>query len=148
MDLAFRFTPEQETHLSDNPPAPTPAPGPAARPVADQLAEAQSALRARDVELAVYKTAGTAGVDAAALLDSRSFMAKVDGLDHTAETYSTDMAALITEAAADSRFAAQAAPAAPARSGPDVHGTPEPAKHPDQMSVDELREARAKRRTL
>ncbi|MCD0446465.1 hypothetical protein LO763_22880 [Glycomyces sp. A-F 0318] len=130
--------------MTDTPPAPQ-APPPA---IADQLAEAQSALRARDVELAVYKTAGNTGADAAALLDSRSFMARVDGLDPAAESYATDLATLITEAGADPRFTAPAVPAAPAQSGPDVTGTAEPAKRPDQMSVDELREARTARRKL
>lgn len=132
---------------SPEPPPPAVPSAPPARPVADQLAETQAALRARDVELAVYKNAGTAGVDAAALLDSRAFMAKVDSLDHGAESYATDLAALIGEAATDPRFTPQAPPA-PVQSGPDVTGTAEPAKRADQMSVDELREARAKRRTL
>lgn len=134
--------------MSDAPP-PAPAPtGTPAAPGGPDIAAVQAQLRARDVELAVYKNAGSAGVDAAALLDSRSFMSRVDALDHAAESYPTDLAALITEASGDPRFAGQAAPAAPAQSGPDVHGTPDPAKRPDQMSVDELREARAKRRTL
>ncbi|WP_205327574.1 hypothetical protein [Glycomyces sp. YM15] len=130
-----------------------PAPGPATPPTsalsaADALAKAESALRARDVELAVYKNAGNAGLDAAALLDSRSFMDRVNGLDHATESYQSDLAALIGEAATDPRFTTGQAAQVPVQSGPDVTGTAEPAKRADQMSVDELREARAARRKL
>ena len=47
----------------------------------EQLTEQTRRAREYQLELAVYRVAGTAGADANALLDSRSFLAKVADLD-------------------------------------------------------------------
>lgn len=49
----------------------------------EQAQQAQAAQREAARELAVYKAAAGAGADPARLLDSRSFLASIDGLDPT-----------------------------------------------------------------
>jgi hypothetical protein len=61
--------------------------------------EAQNAARATRVELAVFRAAAAANVDANALLDSRSFVSQIVGLDDTAEDFSGKVNALIEKAA-------------------------------------------------
>ncbi|QOR55778.1 MAG: minor structural protein [Catenulispora phage 69_17] len=56
-----------------------------------QLQQAQASARAREVELAVLRVAGRSGADGDALLDSRSFLDSLNGVDPTD-------AAAITEA--------------------------------------------------
>lgn len=83
--------------------------------------------RQRDVELAVYKSAGTAGGDADALLDSRSFLTSIKGLDPTASTFADDVAAAVKKAVdGNPKLALKQpeAPPAPARGGADLTGTP------------------------
>lgn len=48
-----------------------------------QLQQAKAAADARAVELAVLRAAGRAGADGDALLDSRAFLAALDGIDPT-----------------------------------------------------------------
>jgi hypothetical protein len=62
-------------------------PDPAA--LAEQLSAQQAAARTASVELAIFRTAQAAGADADALLDSRSFLAKVSGLDPSEEGFTT-----------------------------------------------------------
>lgn len=90
-------------------------PDPAA--LTQQLAEQQATARAAQVELAVFRAAGPAGADAAALLDSRAF------LDTVKDTDPADAAAItaaITKALTDNPRlkAVQAA----AKSGADLTG--------------------------
>lgn len=93
-------------------------------PTAEQLAEQLNATKAeRDaqeararqtaVELAVLRAAGTAQVDGNALLDSRSFVSTLDGLDPSAADFGQQVAAAINAAAeANSRYKLE--PPAPA----------------------------------
>lgn len=64
-------------------------------PDAEQLTkaaqEAADDARQARVELAVVKAAPTLGADVAALLDSRSFLAKVGGLDPKADDFATQV---------------------------------------------------------
>lgn len=69
-------------------------PDPAA--LTEQLTKAQSEARQRAVELAVYRAAGKSGADGDALLDSRSFLNSVNGLDPA----STDFGQLVSDAVA------------------------------------------------
>ena len=62
-------------------------PDPAA--LAEQLTAQQAAARTASVELAIFRTATAAGADPDALLDSRSFLAKVSGLDPSDEGFTT-----------------------------------------------------------
>lgn len=69
------------------------------KPDADKLAaeldKSQKATRQTRAELAVFRAAATAGADADQLLDSRSFMSQVEGLDTSAADYGKQ----VTEAA-------------------------------------------------
>lgn len=56
---------------------------PNAEQLAKDLAARDTAAKQAQTELAVYKLAGKQGADADALLDSRSFLAKIADLDHT-----------------------------------------------------------------
>lgn len=51
--------------------------------IAEQLTAAQASATASALELAIYKAAGAAKADPAALLDSRDFLAKISGIDPT-----------------------------------------------------------------
>ncbi|MFE3578719.1 hypothetical protein [Streptomyces vinaceus] len=53
------------------------------------LTEREAALRAKDVELAVWSRADKAGARAAALLDSRSFLTAIGELDPAAKGFTT-----------------------------------------------------------
>lgn len=84
------------------------APDPEA--LAQDLASRDSDLRAARAELAVLKAAGTAGADANALLDSRGFMAAIEGIDPAADDYAKRVAEKITKYVDENpRFKAQAA---------------------------------------
>lgn len=56
---------------------------PNAEQLTAQLTEQATAAKQAQTELAVYKLAGKHGADADALLDSRTFLAKIADLDHT-----------------------------------------------------------------
>jgi hypothetical protein len=87
--------------------------------LAQQLAAEQARARQTAVELAVYRTAPTAGADPDALLDSRTFADAVAQLDPTDTAAIT--AAIQAAVKANPRLAAQQQapqqPAGPARSG-------------------------------
>lgn len=85
----------------------------------EQLTSAKSEARQKALELAVYRAAGKAGVDGDRLLDSRSFLSSVNGLDPS----STDFASALGEAITSSgdRFKTSAAPA---RSGGEFASAP------------------------
>lgn len=72
-----------------------------------QLQQAQAAQRAREVELAVLRVAGRNGADGDALLDSRQFLASLDGVDPTDAAAITD--AVKAAVAANNRYAAPGA---------------------------------------
>lgn len=56
-----------------------------------ELSQRDAAVRQQAVELAVLRTAGSHGGNGDALLDSRSFMAKVNGLDPSAEDFAEQL---------------------------------------------------------
>ncbi|WND36928.1 hypothetical protein RI578_22740 [Streptomyces sp. BB1-1-1] len=91
-----------------------------------QLTTAQDQARQTAVELAVYRTASTAGADPDALLDSRTFAESVAKLDPTDTTAIT--AAITAAVQANPRLAAQQqatqqqAAAGPARTGAEFAG--------------------------
>lgn len=72
------------------------APDPAE--LARTVADSQAAARTAQVELAVYRAAGTHQGDPAALLDSRAFLAKVTALDPAAADFQTQVDAAIKAA--------------------------------------------------
>lgn len=74
-----------------------------------QLQQAQAAERSRAVELAVLRAAGRNGADGDALLDSRQFLASLDGVDPNDTAAITD--AVKAAVAANSRYAQAAATA-------------------------------------
>jgi hypothetical protein len=82
--------------------------------VARRLTEAQTVARQRTVELAVYTTAAEAGAMAAALLDSREFMARTAMLDPDAADFPSQVADLVREAAQMPKYQAPAPPPPPA----------------------------------
>jgi hypothetical protein len=99
------------------------------------LTTARDAQRQAVVELAVYKAAGTAGADPDALLDSRSFAAKISALDPTADDFTTQIAEAITSAVADNPKFKTAALAA-GRSGTEMSGgTGEQSVTPEQFAA-------------
>lgn len=69
--------------------------------ITKQLADAQAAQRTTAVELAVYRTAADHGGDPNALLDSRTFLAKVSDLDPSAADFTAQVAAAVKAAVAD-----------------------------------------------
>lgn len=95
------------------------------------LAQRDSALRAREVELAILRNAAKHGAVGDALLDSRAFMAKVSSLDPAATDFAEQLGDAI-KTAADSGPQFKAAPPAPEppktpqtpRSGGEFNGAP------------------------
>jgi hypothetical protein len=59
---------------------------------------AQAAAKQKDIELAVYRSASKAGGDPDALLDSRSFLAKVQALDPSSDKFNDDVTKAIKDA--------------------------------------------------
>ncbi len=87
-----------------------------------QLTAEQTRAREAQVQLAVYQAAGKNGGDPGALLDSRSFLAKVADLDPTSNDFGDKVAEAIKAAVKDNPKLA--AGQAPARSGGDHSGGP------------------------
>lgn len=115
-----------------------------------QLSGKDSELRQSRVELALYRTAGPAGADAEALLDSRRFMAQVDKLDPASDTFSADLASAIKAAVeADPKLATATGPV-PERSGGEITGGSgeRHTTNPNDFSIEEHRKERRKRRGL
>ncbi|MCA1219895.1 hypothetical protein LCE31_16105, partial [Streptomyces sp. 8L] len=127
------------------PPAPPPAPeaapaAPAAPPAVAPLpevdgdlsrlpqwaqrviTESQTAARTAAVQSAIYHGASAAGADAAALLDSRSFMASLDAVDPSDSTAIT--AAITAAVTTNPRLAVAPVPTGPARAGAEFAGPP------------------------
>lgn len=87
-----------------------------------RIGELETALRQRDVELAVHGAAEKHGAKVSALLDSRSFSKAIAGLDPAAKDFSTQLDAAIKQAV-DSNPSFRTAPQA-GRSGADLTGGP------------------------
>jgi hypothetical protein len=84
------------------------------------LSEKDAALRAKDVELSVWSRADKLGARAGALLDSRSFVAAISGLDPSEKGFTTALDDAIKKAVKDNRAFAAAASAG--KSGGDLSG--------------------------
>lgn len=81
----------------------------------EQVTAAQAAARQSTVELAVWKAAATAGGNAEALLDSRTFVDTITKLDPASSSFAKDVSDAIAAAVASSdRFKAAASGQAPA----------------------------------
>jgi hypothetical protein len=76
-----------------------------------ELSQRDAASRQQAVELAVLRTAGSHGGNGDALLDSRSFMAKVNGLDPSADDFAEQLGDAIKGAVESSPQYKAAAPA-------------------------------------
>ncbi|WDZ91150.1 hypothetical protein [Nocardiopsis sp. HUAS JQ3] len=90
--------------------------------LAEQLRTAQAEAATLRTERAAERAARSAGLDPDALLDSRSFAKKLDGLDSSADTFATALDALVAEYADDSRYKAGGQAPTPSRSGGDFSG--------------------------
>lgn len=100
-----------------------PDPAALAKAIAEKdtaLTARDTALRAKNVELAVWARAEKAGAKASALLDSRSFVSTLGGLDPTDKGFTAALDAAIKEAVKDNVSFAVQKPAA--RSGGDLSG--------------------------
>jgi hypothetical protein len=86
-----------------------------------KLAAGEAALRAKDIELAVYGRAEKAGAKAGALLDSRSFLKAIADLDPADKGFSKALDDAITAAVKDNPTAYAIAPAG--RSGGEQGGS-------------------------
>ncbi|MFB7589373.1 hypothetical protein [Streptomyces sp. NPDC056169] len=84
------------------------------------IAERDTALRAKEIELAVWARADKAGAKAGALLDSRSFVRALKDLDPGAKGFTTALDDAIKTAVKDNPAFAAQQPAA--RSGGDLSG--------------------------
>jgi hypothetical protein len=117
---------------------------PTVEQVTEQLTAAQRDARERAVDLAVYRAAGTAGVDPDALLDSTGFRRRVADLDPAAEGFAGQVASAITEALqANPRLAASpagspaVAPPAPRSGGQITGGSPSGSDDLGSLSVED-----------
>ncbi|RLL66986.1 hypothetical protein [Streptomyces sp. Z26] len=86
------------------------------------IAERESTLRAKDVELAVWSRADKAGAKAAALLDSRAFLSKLAELDPADKQQFTSALDDAIKAAVKDNPGSFAAQAPAGRSGADLSG--------------------------
>ncbi|KZM68136.1 hypothetical protein [Nocardia terpenica] len=118
------------------------------RQQAQAAAEASAArARAMQVELALYRAAEAAGVDSGALLDSRSFMARVEGLDPGAADFGDRIAEHIVAAVdANPGFKRPAPRTTPARSGGDMSGGNGDPSGQEEYDVNRLRQLRTESR--
>jgi hypothetical protein len=88
-----------------------------------RIGELEASSRTQAIELAAYKAAGKHEANPAALLDSRSFLESVAGLDPTAEDFGTKLDAAI-KAAVDGNQQLRAVPGVPRRGGGEFAGGP------------------------
>ncbi|SLG40292.1 Uncharacterised protein [Mycobacteroides abscessus subsp. abscessus] len=141
---AFGFAPKDET-----PPDPVEVANAARAQAEEAKAAAEKAAageRAARVQLAVLRNAGE-DVNADALLDSRAFLADIDGLDLSAKDFKDQLKAAITRAvdANPARFRKDMKPAG--RSGADLSaGAAETPRASGVPSVKDLIAARRKQR--
>jgi hypothetical protein len=82
--------------------------------------QAKATARQQAIELAVYKSAGKAGADPDALLDSRGFLGQLEGLDTDAKNFGDKVVDAIKKAVTSNpKLAAQQTPG---RSGAQIPG--------------------------
>ncbi|MGW6499336.1 hypothetical protein [Nonomuraea angiospora] len=100
-------------------------------------------LRRTQVELAVVRQAVKLGADVDALLDSRSFLANLSGLDPDDKEFATMITSTITKAVEDNpKFKAVAPAATHTKSGGEFGGGPGGRTGDDQLTVDDFRKRR------
>ncbi|MEU4511771.1 hypothetical protein AB0G05_19945 [Nonomuraea wenchangensis] len=100
-------------------------------------------LRRTQVELAVVRQAVQAGADVDALLDSRSFLANVSGLDPDDKEFAATITSTIAKALEDNpKFKAVAPAATHTKSGGEFGGGPGGRTGDDQLTVDDFRNRR------
>jgi hypothetical protein len=100
------------------------ADAPSVEDLTKQVSAAQAASRQAAIELAVYRAASQHDGDPAALLDSRTFLAKVTDLDPTSEDFATKIGDAIKEQV-DTNPKLKASGPAPSRSGGEMGGKQE-----------------------
>ncbi|MFD6985714.1 hypothetical protein ACFWAX_34240, partial [Streptomyces sp. NPDC059956] len=113
--------------LNPNDPAAENDPAALAAAVAERdrlLAEHSTELRGARVELAVARAAADAGARGDRLLNSRSFLAAVSGLDPTDKGFEEQLGAAIKTAVDADPDLYRAGPAAPPRAGAEFNGAP------------------------
>jgi hypothetical protein len=77
----------------------------------ERISALETDLRTRDVELAAFRSASQLGADAAALLDSRSFVTTLAALDPAADDFATQVETAIKKAVeANPKFRSAAVP--------------------------------------
>lgn len=87
-----------------------------------ELAQARTAARTTQVELAVHRAAGKLGIDGDALLDSRAFAKAAEALDPDADDFAKQVEAAVKDAAkGNPRLKTSTGPA---QSGGDFTGSP------------------------
>ncbi len=89
-----------------------------------QLDQAAADLRTARVELAAYKTAGEQGARADRLLNSRSFLAALSGLDPDDAKFGEQLGDAIKTAVEADPDLYRAAPSGPVRGGAEFNGAP------------------------
>ncbi|MFG2076970.1 hypothetical protein [Nonomuraea maritima] len=100
-------------------------------------------LRRTQVELAVVRQAVKAGADVDALLDSRSFLANVSGLDPDDKEFAATITSTIAKAVEDNpKYKAVAPAATHTKSGGEFGGGPGGRTGDDQLTVDDFRKRR------
>lgn len=98
-----------------------------------QLADVGAQLRTAQVELAAYKAAGKEGARPERLLNSRSFLDSVAGLDPQSPKFEQQLGAAITAAVEADPDLYRAAPAGPSRGGAEFNGPPSADQRPKSL---------------
>lgn len=96
-----------------------------------RIGELETANRTLSIELAAYKAADRHGANPAALLDSRSFLKSVEGLDPSADDFTTQLDAAIKAAVENN--AQLRTGQVPRRGGGDFTGGPGAPKRPTSL---------------
>ncbi|MGW8374270.1 hypothetical protein [Streptomyces sp. ODS28] len=98
-----------------------------------QLDQVAAELRTAQVELAAYKSAGAHGARADRLLNSRSFLDSVAGLDPSGPKFEQQLGAAISAAVEADPDLYRAAAPGPAKGGAEFNGPPAGEQHPKSL---------------
>lgn len=98
-----------------------------------QLGEMSSQLRTAQVELAAHRAASEHGARADRLLNSRSFLDSVAGLDPGSSKFEQQLGSAITAAVEADPDLYRAAPAGPAKGGAEFNGPPAAEQRPKNL---------------
>ncbi|MFI6909662.1 hypothetical protein ACIBKY_50965 [Nonomuraea sp. NPDC050394] len=103
-------------------------------------------LRRTLVELAVHRSSGKVGADPDALLDSRSFVLNIHGLDPDTDGFAARLDEVIKLAVEDNpKFKASGLSGPPTKSGGEFSAGPGPGSDAEDKSVDDFRRERRKK---